>query len=251
MKILKCICIVLMAVAVPLLAQNAQLEPTSLPIGSAVVSEVKGELVLTSPQGTPVVAQRGITLSAESRIETAKGTVLLELQDGSQVLIKAHSNIVLKAPNEGKGFSLELFIGKIMAKVQKRLSGAPSFRMGTPSAVITVRGTRFAVEVNKKHKTFVDVFDGLVDVAGVMEGSPHVLVQPGFYTGVEVQRNPEGPREMSPGEGSGHERPDGRERSDGREDGRDRQGSGRDQGREDQPRQQAQPRPQNSEGKPD
>lgn len=242
MKTLKCIRIALMAISLPLLAQNAQLEPTSLPIGSAVVSEVKGELVITSPQGTPVVAQHGAVLSPESRIETAKGTVLLELQDGSQVLIKGHSNIVLKAPTEGKGYALELFIGKIMAKVQKRLGGAPSFRMGTPSAVITVRGTRFAVEVNKKRKTFVDVFEGLVDVAGVMEGSPHVLIRPGFYTGVDVERNPEGPREMGPGEGGGRE---------GRDDGREGVGPGRTQEREDQPRNQAQPRTQGEEGKPD
>ncbi len=246
MKISKCICIAfLLAISLPLLAQNAPLEPTALPIGSAVVSEVKGELVITSPQGTPVVAQRGATLSAESRIETAKGTLLLELQDGSQVLIKAHSNVVLKAPNEGNGYSLELFIGKIMAKVQKRLGGAPSFRMGTPSAVITVRGTRFGVEVNKKRKTFVDVFEGLVDVSGVMEGSPHILLRPGFYTGVDVDRNPEGPREMTPGEGSG------REGAEGREDSRERQGSGKDQSREDQQRNQTQPRTQNSDGKPD
>jgi hypothetical protein len=246
MKISKCIrTAFLLAISLPLLAQNAPLEPTALPIGSAVVSEVKGELVITSPQGTPLVAQRGATLSAESRIETAKGTLLLELQDGSQVLIKAHSNVVLKAPNEGNGYSLELFIGKIMAKVQKRLGGAPSFRMGTPSAVITVRGTRFGVEVNKKRKTFVDVFEGLVDVSGVMEGSPHILLRPGFYTGVDVDRNPEGPREMTPGEGSG------REGAEGREDSRDRQGSGKDQSREDQQRNQTQPRTQNSDGKPD
>jgi FecR protein len=242
MKALKCVRIAFMtamAVSVPLLAQNAPLEPTSLPIGSAVVSEVKGEMVITSPQGTPVVAQRGLTLTAETRIETAKGTLLLELQDGSQVLIKGHSNVVLKASNEGKGYSLELFIGKILAKVQKRLGGAPSFRMGTPSAVITVRGTRFSVEVNKKHKTFVDVFEGLVDVAGVMEGSPHVLIKPGFYTGVDVERNPEGPREMDSGEGRG------------REDGREGPGPGRAQDREDQPRNQPQPKAPSSEGKPD
>ena len=228
----------MIAACLPLLAQTAPLEQTALPIGSAVVSEVKGDVVFTSPQGTPVAAQRGLTLTAASRIETAKGTVLLELQDGSQVLIKGHSNVVLEAPNEGKGYSLELFLGKIIVKVQKRLGGAPSFRMGTPSAVITVRGTRFVVEVNKKHKTYVDVYEGLVDVAGVLEGSPHVLIRPGFYTGVDVERAPEGPREMSPGEGSG------------REGGREGQGPGRDQDREDQPRNQA-PRTQGTEGKPD
>jgi ferric-dicitrate binding protein FerR (iron transport regulator) len=124
------------------------------------------------------------------------------------VLIKAHSQVVLKAPNEGKGYFLEQLIGKILVKVQKRLGVAPSFRMGTPSAVITVRGTRFEVEVNKKGKTFVDVFEGVVDVGGITEGSPHVLIRPGFYTGVEQDRSPDQPREMNqegPGHDSGHE----------------------------------------------
>ena len=96
MKTSGILCIALMmVVSVPPQAQNVPLEPTSLPIGSAIVSEVKGEMVITSSQGNPVAAQRGITLTAESRIETAKGTVLLELQDGSQVLIKVHSNVCL------------------------------------------------------------------------------------------------------------------------------------------------------------
>jgi len=227
------------AASLRLMAQTAPLEPASLPVGSAVVSEVKGEVLITSPQGAPVVVQRGLTVSSESRIETAKGTVLLELQDGSQVLIKGHSNVVLKAPNEGKGYSLELFIGKIMAKVQKRLGGAPSFRMGTPSAVITVRGTRFGVEVNKKNKTYVDVYEGLVEVAGLMEGSRPILIRPGFFTGVTPEHGPDDPREMNRGEGSG------------REDGREGQGPGRDRNQEDQPRNQTQPRTQGSEGKPD
>ena len=54
--------------------------------------------------------------------------------------------------------------GKILAQVQKRFGNAPSFRMGTPTAVITVRGTRFEVEVNKKNKTVVDVYEGVVAV---------------------------------------------------------------------------------------
>jgi hypothetical protein len=242
MKTSQIIGVVLMiAVFLPLgAAQSEPQQQAVLQVGSAMVSEVKGEVVFTSPQGTPISAQRGVTLTAESRIETAKGSVLLELQDGSQVWVKAKSNIVLKAPNEGEGFSLELFIGKIMAKVQKRLSGAPSFRMGTPSAVITVRGTLFSVEVNKKHKTYVDVFEGLVDVAGVLKGSPHVLIRPGFSTGVEIERNPEGPREMNPSERNG------------RDDGREGQGPGN-RNPEDQQRNQAPPRNpnQNSEGKPD
>jgi hypothetical protein len=232
----------MMVVFLPLvLAQTEPPQQTVLPIGSAVVSEIKGEVVFTSPQGAFITAQRGSTLAADSRIETAKGSLLLELQDGSQVLVKGHSTVVLRAPNQGKGYSLELFIGKILVKVQRRLGGTPSFRMGTPSAVITVRGTRFWVEVNKKRKTFVDVFEGVVEVAGFTAGSPPVLIRPGFSTGVEIERAPEEPREINPRAGPG------------REGGREGQAPGRDRSPEDQPRNQPQPRNPNpgAEGKPD
>jgi ferric-dicitrate binding protein FerR (iron transport regulator) len=220
------------------------LQETALPVGSAVVTEIKGDAVLTSAEGTLISRQRGTTLSADSKIETAKGSVLLELQDGSQILVRAHSNVVLRAPNEGKGYSLELFIGKIVAKIQKRMGGAPSFRMGTPSAVITVRGTRFSVEVNKKARTYVEVYEGLVQVGGLAEGSHQVLIQPGFSTDVENERGPEEPRQTSPGEG----------REGGREDGRENEGPGRTPNNEDQHRTPSQPRPPNQggeSGKPD
>ena len=182
-------------------AQNAP-QQTVLPIGSAEISEVKGSVVLHASDGSLLNAQRGVTLDAGSSIETAKGSLLLELEDGSQVLVKAHSKVVLKAPNEGTGDSLELLIGKLLAKVRKRLGSNPSFRMGTPTATITVRGTRFSVEVNK-HGTIVEVFEGLVDVAGLTEGSPHVLIRPGFYTGIQNDRAPDQPREFNPsGDGS-------------------------------------------------
>jgi hypothetical protein len=223
-------------------AQTAPQQQTVLPIGSAIVIEIKGEVVFTSPEGASVLAQRGVTLSADSKVETAKGSVLLMLQDGSQILIKAHSNVVLRAPNQGKGFSLELFLGKIMAKIQKRMEEAPSFRMGTPSAVITVRGTRFSVEVTKKQKTYVQVFEGQVEVRGIAEGSPGVLVRPGFSTDVGYEGSPEDPRQMSPNEGNQ------------REGGRENEGPGAQRSNEDQQRNQTQPRssrPGEDSGKPD
>lgn len=223
-------------------AQVAPQEQAVLPIGSAIVTEIKGDVVFTSPQGASVSAQRGITLSADSKVETAKGSVLMMLQDGSQILIKAHSTVVLRAPNQGKGFSLELFIGKLIAKIQKRMEEAPSFRMGTPSAVITVRGTRFSVDVTKKQKTYVEVFEGLVEVNGLAEGSRPVLVRPGFSTDVGYEGAPENPREMGPGEGNQ------------RDNGRESEGPGAQRSNEDQQRNQTQPRtsrPGEDSGKPD
>lgn len=173
--------------------QNPQ--PTALPAGSATIADVKGEVEVHSPQGASVAAQRGTVLAAESKIDTAKGSVLLNLEDGSQVLVKANSHVVLRTPNQGKGYWFELLLGKINAKVQKRLGNAPSFRMGTPTAVITVRGTRFSVDVDKKEHTHVEVYEGLVEVAGFFHGAP-VMVRPGFSTGVQHDRDPEPPRNL-------------------------------------------------------
>jgi hypothetical protein len=230
------IALMMVGVLIVTAAQTAPQQQAVLPVGSAVVTEIKGEVTFTSPQGASVNALRGTTLTAESKIETAKGSVLLELQDGSQVLVKGHSSVVLKAPNEGKGFFLEQFLGQIIVKAQKRMGETPSFRMGTPSAVITVRGTRFLVEVNKKHKTYVNVFEGVVEVEGLMPGSPHILIKPGFFSGVDPDRAPEQPRETNPGEGNG-----------GKDTGREGQNSGAGRSSGDQQKSQ----PKQSEGKPD
>lgn len=181
-------------------------QPAPLPVGSATLTQFKGEVTLHGPQSETLVAQTGLVLAAESTIETEKGSALLELQDGSQVLVKPHSRVVLKSPDQDKGYYLELLIGKIVNKIQKRLGSTPSFRMGTPTAVITVRGTRFEVEVNKKLRTFVSVYEGIVEVQSLGGGGQPVLVRPGFITNVERDHAAAQPREMNDsgiGSGSG------------------------------------------------
>ncbi len=175
---------------------------TSLPIGSATITEIKGEVILHSPQGEALNGARGTVLSADSTVETTKGSVLLALQDGSQVLIKAHSKVVLKTPEQNQGVSFQLLIGRVLNKITKRLGSTPSFRMGTPTAVITVRGTRFEVEVNKKLRTSVIVYDGLVEVQGFAAGASPVFVRPGFVTDVDRDRPPTQPRQFMDSEGN-------------------------------------------------
>jgi hypothetical protein len=183
----------LIVIAVLTCATGQNPELTALPVGSATIAELKGEVTLHSGQGEAMSAEHGMVLAPETKIDTGKGSLLLDLQDGSEILVKSNSHVVLKAPSQEKGYWLELLLGKINAKVEKRLGNAPSFRMGTPTAVITVRGTRFSVEVNKKERTSVQVFEGLVEVAGFLQGAP-VLLRPGFSTGVNLNRDPEQPR---------------------------------------------------------
>ena len=167
-----------------------------LPAGSAKITELKGEVTLRGPQGETRSGQPGTVLAAESTIETVKGSLLLELQDGSQVLVKSHSRVILKAPDQDKGFYLELLLGKLVNKITKRLGNAPSFRMGTPTAVITVRGTRFEVEVSKNLRTYVVVYEGLVEVGGLAGKGVPVFLHPGFITNVDRNREPSQPREI-------------------------------------------------------
>jgi hypothetical protein len=92
-------------------------------------------------------------------------------------------------------------LGKVRAFIRKRTGGAAPFQMGTPSAVIAVRGTRFDVEVNATGISEVDVFDGLVEVGSSTLPGTSVLVGPGMSSRVAVGLPPETPvptREIRP-----------------------------------------------------
>ena len=169
-------------------------EAIVLTLGSAKVAESKGKVTLQSPKGEPIEVKSGIELEPETSIETGNGSLLLDLSDGSQVLVKSKTRVVLKSPETGPRYYLELLVGKVLTKIQKRLSNAPSFRMGTPTAVITVRGTRFEVEVNKENRTFVEVYEGVVEVLGMRSGTAPVLIRPGFSTWIRRGQDPEQPR---------------------------------------------------------
>jgi len=224
-----------------LLAAAAQNPETAmLPVGSATLADFGSGLVLHAPDGAVLDPVRGMTLAPETVIDTEKNSALLNLQDGSQVLVKSHSHVVLQAPNQGPGYSLQLAIGKIIARVKKRLGNSPSFRMGTPTAVITVRGTRFQVDVDKQRRTRVEVFEGIVEVRGMGAGLGAVLLNPGYLTHVQRDHDPERPQSMEhePGRavGPGGALGDDRTGEPGREPGENRPGSQEGgEGREDEP----------------
>jgi hypothetical protein len=204
------------------------LQPIPLSAGSATITDLNGRISIQLPQGPIVNAQRGAILTPGTIVEVEKGNILLGLQDGSQILIKSRSRVVLRSPSNPNGYWLELLMGKIVAKVQKRLGETPAFRMGTPTAVITVRGTRFSVEVTKKQRTLVDVFEGIVQVDGFGPQSRGVLVRPGFGTGVNLGRQPDEPRRPgSLGEDSGGGASEDQSRTPGslREDGQTNTGT--------------------------
>jgi hypothetical protein len=180
--------------ALPMAAlQKPKSQAITVPAGSALVLQVKGKVSVTPPQGAATGAQRGMALPAETMVETAKGSIVLLLSDGSQVLVKSNTRLALKSPDAVEGNFLQMLVGEILANIKKRLGETPPFRMGTPSVVITVRGTRFSVRVDKKGRTAVEVLEGIVEVEGLGEKPRAVLVRPGYRTQADPGRQPQTP----------------------------------------------------------
>jgi len=105
---------------------------------------------------------------------------------------------MLKQPSPTNWRRLELLLGKIKAEIQKRVGGSPPFQIGTPSAVISVRGTRFYVEVDKHQVTRVTVEEGEVEVENVKGVGKPVRIKAGFSTRVGEDSSPE-PPQQAPG----------------------------------------------------
>jgi hypothetical protein len=183
-------------------AQEQQPSAASInaPFAGATISQWKGNIHLSLPGQPPSVPTVGETLPAGTVLETGGGRLLLQLADGSQVLVRAHTRLTVHQPTPADRGYFQLLLGRIRAVITKRTGGAPPFELGTPSAVIAVRGTQFEVEVNRQQETEVDVFEGTVEVIGRHSGTS-VLVEAGSSTRVEMNAAPESPRptaEMHP-----------------------------------------------------
>ena len=162
------------------------------PFAGAIVSEWKGEVQVQLPGTSMSRPTRGQVLPADTVLDTGDGRLVLVLRtDESEIIVQPHTRLVVKEPAPGNWDALEILLGRVHAYIRKRTGGAPPFQMGTPSAVIAVRGTRFDVEVNGRGVSEVDVFDGLVEVASSTIPGSSVLVSPGFSTRVGMGSAPE------------------------------------------------------------
>jgi len=171
-------------------AQNSAPLP-SAPLANATVADWKGTVRLQIPGQSQSAPTRGQVLPPQTTLTTENGRVLLRLEDGSEVLVLPHTQLVLKQPSTTSWQHLLLTLGRIMAEIQQRIGGSPTFEMGTPGAVISVRGTRFYVEVDKRKVTRVDVEEGVVQLENSKGIGAPVLVKPGFSSRVAEDSAPE------------------------------------------------------------
>jgi FecR protein len=175
-------------------AQEQPAAPARAPFAGATVSEFKGKVSIQLPGQAFHSPSLNEVLPAETQINTADGRLMLRLSDGSQLLVRPNTRLVLKQPETNGWRYVQMVFGRVRAEIQKHLGGTPGFQIGTPSAVISVRGTRFEVEVNRQGLTEVDVHEGVVQLDSAKGMGESVLIRAGFSSRVGFESGPEAPR---------------------------------------------------------
>jgi ferric-dicitrate binding protein FerR (iron transport regulator) len=175
----------------PAFAQQASIPASSVPFVNASVVDFKDRVRVRLPGQAFSTPSPSEVLPPDSEITTGNGQIVLRLEDGSTVTVYHNAHLVLKQPAASDWQRLQLLLGRIKAEIQKRVSGAPPFQIGTPSAVIAVRGTRFYVEVDKRNTTEVDVEEGEVQLENAQGIGAPVLIGAGSSSRVGEHSAPE------------------------------------------------------------
>jgi hypothetical protein len=175
-------------------AQQTPAAAASAPYAGATISDFKGKVSIQLPAQSFAAPVRGEVLPPDTTVNTDEGRLLLKLSDGSDVLVRPHTKLLLKQPEASGWKYFQIMIGRVRTQIQKRMGGSPAFQIGTPSAVISVRGTKFDVEVDRRGFTEVDVDEGVVELEAVTGRGESVMITAGFSSRVGMETGPEVPR---------------------------------------------------------
>ncbi len=176
------------------LAQESAPAVVNAPYAGATITDFKGKISIQLPSQKLSAPSRGEVLPPETTVNTNDGRLLLHLSDGSDILVRPNTRLVLKQPETSGWKYFQILIGRVRTQIQKHLNGTPAFQIGTPSAVISVRGTKFNVEVDRRGFTEVDVDEGVVELEATSGQGESVLITAGFSSRVGMETGPEVPR---------------------------------------------------------
>src|SRR5262245_3772381 len=155
----------------------------------ARVASVNGTALRRNNQRAFILA-RGDSLNPGDEVDTrGGGRVVIELTDGSIVVVHPNSRIVMgdyrSAPSLREMF--RILIGRVRVKIA-HYGGKPNpYRVNSPTASILVRGTEFSVSVEPSGETIVAVYEGLVEVQSLSDLRRRVFLSKG--SGALVKAN--------------------------------------------------------------
>jgi len=116
------------------------------------------------------------------------GSALFQVADGSKFEVFPNSRVVFRANRGDWKDLLEILLGKVKVEIEK-IGGQPNYnKVRTPTAVISVRGTVFDVDVEDEDATtLVLVEEGQVEVRHLLQAGNGKLLNPGEW--VRVYKN--------------------------------------------------------------
>ena len=107
--------------------------------------------------------------------------MVIELTDGSMIIVQPDSVIVIKDfPRRVSIRELfDIVLGSVRVKIN-HFGGRPNpYRINSPTASIAVRGTDFSVTVNSRGETQVLVYEGVVEVTSLADPTQSVVIEAG------------------------------------------------------------------------
>lgn len=156
MKILKVICLVILALCIANLACAEEMTKRT-----ATISQISGSVEVKTASGEVVPAKVGMVLNEGDMVETKSGsTALLDVDGTAQtasVEVKPNAKMKLSEMLENKKEGvqmtlLDLSMGEILIKAKKLHSEKSKFEVKTPTSIVGVKGTTFSVTVEAVEK---------------------------------------------------------------------------------------------------
>src|SRR5215475_6452924 len=155
----------------------------------ARVASVNGPALRRNNQRAFILS-RGDLLNPGDEIDTrGGGRVVIELTDGSVVVIHPNSRIAIRDYRSAASLRemFRILVGRVRVKIA-HYGGKPNpYRINSPTASILVRGTEFGVAVEPSGDTRVEVYEGLVEVQSLSDPRRRALLSAG--RGALVKRN--------------------------------------------------------------
>lgn len=142
-----------------------------LTLTGRVSVERAGDLWVLMPEQTVNAGQVVVT--------GPDGYAKLELSDHSTIEVFPNSRLIFRANRFTLHDLLDLYLGKVRLHIQRLINDEETYRITSPTAVISVRGTVFEVEVDSAEDTSIYVETGSVMVRHRLLPGGDVLVESG------------------------------------------------------------------------
>jgi hypothetical protein len=170
--------------------------------GSATVSYLKGSAeALGAGKTAWTILKVNDVLREGDKIRTkADAQMEVVLSDGSRLRFAGNSEFrVVRmqiGPSAPRDVNINVVLGKIWARVTKKLGIREKFSVSCGQAVAGVRGTVYRMNVDQDQSALVRVYDGTVEVKGGGK-TPEQEVKPGAPTRVAGPKPIPGPHKVT------------------------------------------------------